>query len=215
MRVRFLGHSAVYIESDSKRLIIDPWIRNNPKALISFEQLYTLDLDYILVTHGHFDHGLEDGIDISKNTGAKIVGHVEMMQYAGEKGASTIPMNIGGYIRDGNLTIHMFQAYHTCPYGVPTSFVVSDGKTSIFHAGDTGLTRDFEIVAMKYKLDLAILPIGGRFTMSYEDVDIAKQMLKARRYVGIHYDTFPLITIDKNIAEKEIELYERTREIDI
>lgn len=213
MKIRFLGHSAVYIETEDKKILIDPWIKGNPVAKLDMNTVLSMKPDYLLVTHGHFDHGLEDGIEISKRTGAKLVGYVEMMQYASQKGATTVPMNIGGYIQDGDLKIHMFQAYHTCPYGTATSFVISDGKRSIFHAGDTGLTMDFQIVSKKYNLSLAILPIGGRFTMRYDDVDIAKELLRAQRYIGIHYDTFPLIKIDKEEARSYIELYQESDEV--
>ncbi|MCS7122798.1 MAG: metal-dependent hydrolase [Candidatus Micrarchaeota archaeon] len=215
MKIQFLGHSAVYVEASDRRILIDPWIRGNPVAKVDMNYILSIQPNYILVTHGHFDHGLEDAIDISKRTGAKLVGYVEMMQYATQKGATTIPMNIGGYIQDSNLRIHMFQSHHTCPYGTATSFVVSDGNISIFHAGDTGLTMDFQLISRKYSLNLAILPIGGRFTMRYDDVDIAKDLLGAKRYIGIHYNTFPLIKIDTEEARQYIELYDEKEEISI
>lgn len=207
MIVKLLGHSMVYVEAAGKKLIIDPWIEGNSKATVNMEDVRKMGLNYVLITHGHHDHGFEEGVVISK-TGVKLVGTIELTQEAKRRGSGeVVPLNIGGYFKDGDLKIHMFPALHTCPYGVPVTFVISDGKSSIYHAGDTGVMKDFEIISKMYPtLNLAILPIGGRFTMSYEDMGVVKELLKAKRYVGVHYDTFPEIKIDKNKAREYIEI---------
>lgn len=201
----------VYIESNNKKVLIDPWIKGNPKALINIKEAVELKPDYILITHDHHDHGFEEAIEICKKTNAKLVGVIELIEKAKDEGIiNIIPLNIGGYYKDETLKIHMFQAAHTTsPHtGVATTFVVSDNKNAIFHGGDTGVMVDFEIISKLYDLSIAILPIGGRFTMSYEDMNVVKDYLKAKRYIGIHYDTFEAIKINKDEARKYIELYE-------
>lgn len=209
MIVKLLGHSMVYVEADGKKLIIDPWINGNTRATVNLEQVFKMSLDYVLLTHGHHDHGFDEAIAISKK-GVKLVGTIELTQEAKKRGAiAVLPMNVGGYIKDGNLKIHMFPAIHTCPFGIPVTYVISDGKHSIYHAGDTAVMKDFEVISKIYpNLDLAILPIGGRFTMSYEDMDVVRELLRSKRYVGVHYDTFPEIKIDKDQARSYIELEE-------
>ena len=200
MKIRWLGHSCFIIEGND-RIIIDPFINGNPLCKMKPEEI---EVDIVAITHGHGDH-LGDGIEIAKNNGAKLVAIHEIAQYAASKGAEAEGINIGGEIKIGNTSIAMTPAFHssgidainfsisTCPAGL----IISSGKT-VYHAGDTSLFSDMKLIADLYKPKVALLPIGGRYTMDVKQAAIAAGWIKAEVTIPMHYNTFDLIKQDAN-----------------
>lgn len=201
MKIKYIGHSAVYIETKGKRIIIDPFLRGNP---FFKGQVKDIEVEYIIVTHGHSDH-LGDTIELAKSNKAMVISNFEIVVYLQAKGISNVqPMHIGGgrnfdfgYVKltpalhGSGIMENGKMIYGGNPSGV---LIQSEGKT-IYHAGDTGLTKDFELLK-RYNVDVAFLPVGGTFTMDIEDAKIANEMIEPKYFVPIHYDTFDLIKID-------------------
>ncbi len=202
MKIKYFGHSVIYIESAEKGIIIDPFLTGNPYFKGSLRDIKP---DYIIVTHGHSDH-IGDTIELAKsNKNCTVITNFEIAIYLESEGINNIqPLHIGGgrkmdfgyvkltpalhgsgIVKDGKVI------YGGNPAGV---LLQSEGKT-IYHAGDTGLTKDFELLE-KYHVDVAFLPVGGTFTMDIDDAKIANEMIKPRYFVPIHYNTFDLIKID-------------------
>ncbi len=189
MDVYYIGHSAFLVRIEDKRFLFDPWIEGNPVA----KPPQRLDADYVFVSHGHRDHGLEDAKKVV-GQGAKLVGVFELVNAAGVERA--IKGNIGGRIRDGEVEIYITPAFHSCPYGSPAGFIVKYKNRTLYHAGDTALFGDMRLLGERYSIDVAFLPIGGTYTMDVEDAKKAAQLLGAKIVVPMHYNTFPEIEED-------------------
>jgi L-ascorbate metabolism protein UlaG (beta-lactamase superfamily) len=192
--VRYIGHAAFLIEAGEAKMLIDPYLSGNSAAVAP----KGLKPDLILVTHAHGDH-LGDAIEISKKTGVSILTTNEIANYCITKGAKAIDAHIGGKISFPFGTVKLFPAVHSSSVdgislvGVPCSFVITvDGK-SIYHAGDTALFGDMKLIGEEFKLDVALLPIGGHYTMGIDDAVRAAKLLNARTIVPMHYDTFDVI----------------------
>lgn len=213
MQVKYLGHSAFLVRVDSgEKLLFDPFITPNEKAKSKID-LSALRPDYIFLSHAHFDH-LADAEAISKSTNAPIIAVWEIHEYFNKKGCLTYPMNVGGTWRSPKspLWVKLVPALHSSSFpdgsygGVAVGFVFSDGKHTVYYAGDTALSAEMEILAERYEIDLAFLPIGGTFTMDPEDALEAALLLDVEHVVGMHYDTFPPIELsDKEKAYKDFE----------
>ncbi|MFG1449421.1 MAG: metal-dependent hydrolase [Thermoplasmataceae archaeon] len=218
VKVKWLGHAAFLVEFSKKRIVIDPFISQNPNAAIKLDQLGKVD--FVLVTHNHFDH-LGDAFEISKKTGAKIVGMFELSQMGKEAGVGEdnfIGMNKGSQTEFDGIKIGMTAAVHS---GNEAGFVVTgDGKT-IYHAGDTALFGDMKLIGEIYKPDLALLPIGGFFTMSPLEAKYAAELIGAKITVPMHFNTFPPIKQDpkkfKEMVQKntEVKVLEPGQEISL
>lgn len=203
MKIIFHGHSCVQIEVGGKSLIIDPFISGNAAAVTKPEEIKT---DAVLLTHSHMDHIL-DAAPIAISNNAPVVATVELAAYIGWKGAETIGMNIGGTVDLGFAKATMIHAFHTSGItldeeqqiiygGMPAGFIIeAEGKT-VLHAGDTGLFSDMKMFGELYNIDLAILPMGGHFTMGPEHALIAAKWLNAKQVLPVHYNTFPVIRQD-------------------
>ncbi|AIQ53407.1 metal-dependent hydrolase [Paenibacillus sp. FSL R7-0331] len=204
MKVIFHGHSCVQLEVGGKSLIIDPFISGNPAAVTKPEDIKT---DAVLLTHAHADHIL-DAAPIAIANNAPVVATVELATYIGWKGVKqTIGMNIGGTVDLGFAKATMIHAFHTSGItlddeqqiiygGMPAGYIIeAEGKT-ILHAGDTGLFSDMKMFGELYNIDLAILPMGGHFTMGPEHALIAAKWLNAKHVLPVHYNTFPPIRQD-------------------
>jgi L-ascorbate metabolism protein UlaG (beta-lactamase superfamily) len=191
MKVTWIGHSAVKLEG-SKTIYIDPFITGNPVAQISVDDITRADV--VIITHDHADH-IGDGYAICKKTGATLVSIYEIATAASEDGvANAEGMNIGGTLSAGGVSVSLVPAFHTAGLGgTPTGVIIEmDGKT-VYHAGDTGLTLEFQWIGEMYKPDLAFLPIGGRFTMTPRLAAKAAEWLKIPKIVPFHYNTWPII----------------------
>jgi L-ascorbate metabolism protein UlaG (beta-lactamase superfamily) len=210
VKVRYLGHAAVLIFHKDKRIIIDPFITNNPQAPIKLQDIPKID--YILVTHGHADH-LGDTVALAKRDGSTVIANFELCSYISRHGISTHPMHIGGkYVFDFG-SVKLTPALHGSSIveedlpvyaGNPCGFLIEiDGK-KIYHAGDTGLTKDMELLRRE-NIDLAFLPIGGNFVMDLWDAVEAVKMIQPRLVVPMHYDTWPVIKSDPGKFKEEVE----------
>lgn len=204
MKITFYGHASLGIETNSKHIIVDPFITAN--ELAAHIDINTLKADYILLTHAHGDHVL-DVEAIAQNTGATIVSNAEIATYYGKKGFNTHPMNHGGSWKFDFGTVKYVNAIHSSQFpdgtdgGNPGGFVIEADK-NIYIAGDTALTYDMKLIPLRTKLDLAIFPIGSNFTMDAEDAVIAADFVACNNVLGYHFDTFGYIKIDHEAAKK-------------
>lgn len=208
MEISYFGHGCIQIITQGKTLLVDPFISPNPLA--KDIDINTLKPDYILITHGHEDH-VADAENIAKNSGAKVVSNFEIVTWYGAKGIDGHPMNHGGKWEFDFGTLKMVNAVHSSGLpdgsygGNPGGFVLSNDEATIYIAGDTALHYDMKLIPKFSKLDLAILPIGDNFTMGPEEAVRAAKYVKVKQVIGMHYDTFPYIEINK---EEAIALFE-------
>ncbi len=206
MKTIFYGHASVGLQTGGKTLLFDPYISPNPMA--KHIDINTLKPDYILVSHGHGDH-VADVAAIQKNSGAKVVCIAEIAGWFGNQGIdNTHGMNIGGGFDFEFGRVKMVYALHSSSMpdgaygGNPAGFIIySEGK-KIYYAGDTALTYDMKLLADE-NLDWAFLPIGDNYTMGADDAIKACGFINCKNVIGIHYDTFPVIKINKDeVMEK-------------
>jgi L-ascorbate metabolism protein UlaG (beta-lactamase superfamily) len=199
--IRFLGHAFVeFTTSDNKVILFDPWTKDdgNPVCPIGTEEIERADL--VLVSHDHFDH-IGSAMNICKNTGALLGGAVQTVKRLIEEGLSTEQVvNFGsGYMVGGGVELDWVKvvaipAFHSsdtaCPMG--TIAKATDG-TTVYHAGDTSLFSDMELFGRLYPLDVALVPIGGVFTMDAYQAGEAVKMLNPKLAIPIHYASFPIV----------------------
>lgn len=194
MEVQYLGHSAFKVRMDSKRtLAIDPFLTGNEMAAAGPDDM--LDTNLVLVTHDHDDH-IGDAFAICKKTGATLVAIFEIAMRAQNEGIPSEPMSIGGSIQLDGLDITMVNAQHGAREGHAAGFVVEAGGKALYFAGDTGLFGDMKLYGDLWKLDLAVLPVGDRFTMGPRHAAKAVELLRPRHVIPCHYGTFPIIRPD-------------------
>lgn len=202
MKLQFLGHSALLIETSGKRLIVDPFLTGNPSAAVSAEELPKID--YVLVTHGHGDH-IGDTVEIAKKHGSTVVATAEICTYLeGKHGIDVHPMHIGGSFRFDFGKLKLTPAFHgssiyeegTLVYGgMPAGFLIESEGRKVYHAGDTGLTVEMGLLEYE-SVDVAFLPIGGNYVMDIDDALRAASFIAPKKIVPIHYDTWPVISAD-------------------
>jgi L-ascorbate metabolism protein UlaG (beta-lactamase superfamily) len=201
MEITFLGHSGFLLKG-SKKVYIDPFLTGNPKAAISANDVK--EADYIIVTHGHGDH-LGDAYQICKNTGATLVAIHEIAVDANSHGVKKAEgMNRGGSLKFEGITIHMTDANHSSEIGHECGVVVEmDGKR-VYHSGDTGLFSDMKLIGEFLKPDIALLPIGDRYTMGIDSACRAVEYIGAPKVIPMHYNTFPIIEADPEVFKKKV-----------
>jgi L-ascorbate metabolism protein UlaG (beta-lactamase superfamily) len=200
VKVTFIGHSCFLLDNGTQKILIDPYISGNPAAKISEDQK---KVDFILVSHGHGDH-LGDAIDLAKANGATIIANNEIANYCGDKGVKKVhPLHIGGGHTFPFGSVKLTIAHHGSTLGNDLTYggepagilLRTDGKV-IYHAGDTGLFLDMKLIGELDKIDLALLPIGGNFTMDIPDAMKAVEFLHPRYVIPMHYNTNHYITAD-------------------
>jgi len=207
--LRFHGHSCFEIDDGTHRILIDPFLSGNSNATVKPESFSKLDA--ILVSHGHGDH-LGDTVAIAKRSKAMVVSNYEIVGYLGNQGVTGHPLHIGGGRQFPFGHVKLTIAHHgsTGPNGEalgnPVGFVLTmDGK-KIYHAGDTGLFLDMQLIGEAWgPLDAALLPIGDNFTMGIDDAVRATGFLKAKVAIPMHYDTFDLIKADPAEFVRKVE----------
>lgn len=189
MKITWLGHSALKIDG-SRIIFVDPFLTNNPAAAEKLEQICKADA--VVVTHDHGDH-LGDAFPICKKTGAILFSIFELAQEASKQGIEAEGMNVGGTITRNGMEVSFVPAFHSAHLGISAGAVIGlDGKR-IYHAGDTGLTLEMQLIGEMYSPDIAFLPIDGRFNMTPRLAAKAVEILKIKRIVPIHYNTFDAI----------------------
>ncbi|WP_318614225.1 metal-dependent hydrolase [Sporosarcina sp. YIM B06819] len=205
MQISYHGHSIVKIVTGHHTIIIDPFITGNKLTdlVVGDEKP-----DIILLTHGHNDH-VGDTVALAKASDALVIAPNELANYLGGQGVKTHGMNIGGSCTFDFGTVKYTQAFHSSSYttedndiiytGMPAGILLTvEGKT-IYHAGDTALFSDMEMIGKRHPIDVAFLPIGDNFTMGPEDAACAVELLNPRLTVPIHFDTFPPIEQDPEV----------------
>jgi L-ascorbate metabolism protein UlaG (beta-lactamase superfamily) len=207
MEIRFLGHSAFELTDGDTRILVDPFITGNPKATVSADDL---EPTHILLTHGHADH-FGDTVAIAKRTGAPVLAIVELAGEISEEGIETYDPNLGGTVTFDWGWVKLVPAWHTSttPNGTvntPAGLLISLGGTLVYHLGDTCLFSDLQLIARRGdKVDVALVPIGGHYTMDRYDAVTACEFVAARTVIPIHYDTFPPIETDAEAFKAEVE----------
>ncbi|MCH2152801.1 MAG: metal-dependent hydrolase [Phycisphaerales bacterium] len=195
----FHGHSAFVLSDGQITVAVDPFFTGNPAATIEADQV---TCTHVALTHGHEDH-FGDTIQIAKNNDATVVAAYEIVNYVAEQGHDKgEPGNPGGRICIGDDSwIAFTQAFHSSSYqgrymGMPCGLVIHLGGKTVYHCGDTGLFGDLALIGEMYKPDVALIPIGDRFTMGPEQASRAADMIGAPVVVPIHYNTWPPIEVD-------------------
>ncbi len=201
VKITFYGHAAVKLEGAGAGVLIDPWL-SNPLLTTPISNLGPVTL--ILVTHGHGDH-LGDTVAIAQATGAPVAAIHELAHFLAGKGLdNVIGMNKGGSVSLGGVTVTMTQAVHSStaeeggqliPTGDPAGFVVAfPGGFTAYHAGDTAVFRDMELIRDLYHPQVAMLPIGSHYVMNPAEAALACRLLQPEFVIPMHYGTFPVLT---------------------
>jgi len=205
--IRFLGHACFELSDGDTRVLIDPFLTGNPKAAV---QAGDLEPSAILVTHAHADH-VGDTVDIAKRAGCPVVAIVELANEIGSNGVEVFDPNLGGTVKFDWGWVKLVPAWHT---GVsqggtattPAGLLVGIGGRTIYHTGDTCLFSDMQLIAHRGNpIDVALVPIGGHYTMDRLDAVEAAKLIEAATVIPMHYDTFPPIETDAEAFKADVE----------
>jgi L-ascorbate metabolism protein UlaG (beta-lactamase superfamily) len=206
MDIRFLGHAAFTISDGDHTVLIDPFLTGNP---VGAAQASEMDPTTILLSHGHVDH-VGDTVDIAKRTGAPVFATTELAGELSEDGIETVNANFGGTHEFEWGSVKFVPAWHDSrtPKGnanIPAGLVIDFKGTVVYHLGDTGLFSDLKLVGRRRPVDIAIIPIGGHFTMDRFDGVDAADFVGAKTIIPCHYNTFPPIETDAGAFQSDVE----------
>jgi L-ascorbate metabolism protein UlaG (beta-lactamase superfamily) len=201
MKITYYGHSCFSVVAGGKHLLFDPFISGN--ELAKHINIDDMQADYIFISHGHFDHTL-DVVRIANRTGAKVLGVWELYDYFSKQGVkNTHPINPGGKLAFEFGTVKAISAVHSSSFqdgsyaGAACGFVFKTPDGNFYYSGDTALTMDMTFIPKWATLDFAVLPIGDGLTMGVEDAIETAGLVDVVEVIGVHYDTFGFIKIDK------------------
>jgi L-ascorbate metabolism protein UlaG (beta-lactamase superfamily) len=206
MDIRFLGHAAFELTEGDTRVLLDPFLTGNPKAAVSADEV---NPTHIFLTHGHADH-IGDTVDIAKRTGAQVVAITEVAGELQEDGVQNVSdPNLGGTVDFGNVSVRLVPAWHTSttPKGTvntPAGLVVKIGDTTVYHLGDTALFSDLALVKARDPIDVALMCIGGHYTMDRIDAVAAAELVGAKQVIPCHYNTFPVLETDAEAFKNDV-----------
>ena len=212
MKLRYFGHSCFSVTlpplSGGVRLLFDPFLTNNPAALEAGIDQSTPEAEYVLISHGHFDH-VADAVPILHRTRATAIAGYEVCEWLFKQGVPETQlhrMNIGGTARFAFGSVQMVQAVHSSslpdgsPGGCPGGFVIRTPAGAFYYSGDTALTMDMQLIPKRGPIDFAVLSLGDTFTMDPEDALEAARFIGCNEIVGVHFNTWPAIAIDQEAA---------------
>jgi L-ascorbate metabolism protein UlaG (beta-lactamase superfamily) len=205
--IRFLGHSCFELKSGGVTVLTDPFLTGNPAAAVSADEV---EPDVILLTHGHGDH-LGDAADIAKRRNIPVLAIVELANELSEQGVDVRDPNIGGTVQFDWGWVKLTPAWHTAltPNGtphMPAGLLIGIGDRLIYHLGDTALFSDLKLVARRGdKVDLALVPIGGHYTMDRFDAVTAVEFVDPQQVIPCHFNTFPPIETDAEAFKSDVQ----------
>lgn len=201
-RLTWLGHATFRVTTpNGKVIVIDPWVESNPMCPAELKRFERIDT--LLITHGHFDH-IADAVDLARQFNPQVVAIFETCLWLESKGVkNTSSMNKGGTQKVDEIEVTMTDAVHSCGIldgdkviygGEACGYVVRlPGGLTLYHSGDTAVFGDMKLIGELYEPQLALLPIGGHFTMSPREAAVAIRLLGAKHVVPMHFGTFPAL----------------------
>ncbi|WP_415327663.1 metal-dependent hydrolase [Chryseobacterium sp. MMS23-Vi53] len=204
MKITYYGHSCFSANINGKNILFDPYITQN--SLASHIDVDNIKTDYIFISHAHYDH-IFDAIRIAKNTGAKVIGNFEIYLWLTKNGVeNAFPMNPGGKFAFDFGTVKCVFAQHSSSFddgtygGIASGFVISSSEGNFYYSGDAALSLDMKLVVDFVQPDFAVFPIGDLLTMGVEEAIAAAKLIGVSHVMGVHYDTFGFIVLDKEKA---------------
>jgi L-ascorbate metabolism protein UlaG (beta-lactamase superfamily) len=206
MDIRFLGHAAFTLQDGDTTLLIDPFLTGNPTAAATADEM---DPAAILLTHGHQDH-FGDTVEIARRSGAPVVAITEIAHELGDEGVEVRDCNLGGTASFDWGWVKLVPAWHTSttPKGTvstPAGLLISFGGKIVYHLGDTCLFSDLQLVGKRHQVDVALMCIGGHYTMDRHDAVDAADFVGAKTIIPCHYNTFPAIETDAGAFQTDVE----------
>lgn len=204
----FHGHSCFTLKDDTTTLLFDPFVTDNPAAQVKPEDLAA---DYVLLSHGHFDH-VPDAAAIARRNNATVIGTLEVTTWIANQGVEQVHgMQPGGSFQFPFGRVKLTIAHHGSMLpdgtygGVATGFIVDMGGKRVYFTGDTALTYDMRLYGEE-GIDALILPIGDNFTMGPEDALRCVKFVNPKLVIPIHYDTWPPIAQDAEAFARAVQL---------
>lgn len=204
MRATYYGQSCFMVDVNGTKILFDPFISGNPQA--AHIDIATIQPDFILISHGHGDH-MADLVTIAKQSNATVIAIHEIAEWLVKQNVSNIVgMNLGGHFAMPFGKIQMVPAWHSSSLpdgtyaGTPAGFIVTHDTGAFYYSGDTALFQEMKLFGRRQEIDTAFLCMGDHYTMDMIDAATAAEFVGAKHVVGMHFDTFPPITINHDEA---------------